>query len=158
MTDSVAGAWTASTVNGHLVLECDVAITTSETDGYTLKTPKELDTTKSWVLAVNTAKVDLNAATVEVDLWAGYDVDFALSGDGAVTAASGFEVASAVISEVKYAKAFTRVDPNYTGSRVQGAAETGGIVNVGTAPYYAINLDGGGAFRGSLNCHFVITQ
>ena len=41
------GAWNVSTVNGRVVAYCDVVQTTAEEYSATLKTPTELDTTKS---------------------------------------------------------------------------------------------------------------
>lgn len=161
MADCVPGAWTWETVNGHLVLECDVVATTSDNDAYTLKTPANtLDPTRAWILMVNTAAADLNSAACIVDIWAGYDDDFALAGDEAVTVTSGYEIASAVIDDCKGTTLSVLIDPNYTGAKVQTALSGPliGVRNCGTAPYYIINLDASGAFKTSVTCHFVIIQ
>ncbi len=162
------GAWTvksvpkSSAVNAGgrkmLVMECDVTATTGETDAYTLKTPTALDGSKPWTLFVNTAAVTLDASGLPVDIWAGYDDDFAITGDSTTVAAtSGGEVASAVMDDVKAEQLATRVDPNYTAAVVQAVTGTGGHVNAGVAPYYAINLDGASTLNAA-TCHFVITQ
>ena len=157
------GAWIASTVNGRVVLKCTVTSTTGETDTYTLKTPKEGTTgggfkpTKPWLLVVNAAGTDISDATDIVDIWAGYSDGFVMSGQGAsVTATDGGEIGSAVISGVSDAALLTTVDPNYTYAVVQGVAGTGGHVNVGTAPYYAINVDGGGARKAADTIFYII--
>ncbi len=151
-------AWTEDSVNGFLVLECNVIQTASESDSYTLKTPaRTLDPTKPWILMVNTTGATLDNATLPVDIWAGYDDDFAMSGDTtAVIATSGGEVASAVMDDVKAEMLTTIVDPNYTGTMVAAATNTVGIVNAGTAPYYAIAIDGGTLIAET--CYFKIIQ
>lgn len=149
--------WTIDEVNGHLVLECSVAAA-SVSDSYTKKTPaRTLDPTKPWILMVNTAGTTLVTGTVLVDIWAGYDDDFALTGDTtAVVATSGGEVASAVMDDVQAEMLTTIVDPNYTGTAVQAATNVVGIVNAGTAPYYVIHLDG--SSLDSATCLFKIIQ
>ncbi|KKL71100.1 hypothetical protein LCGC14_2098300, partial [marine sediment metagenome] len=139
------------------VMECDVVVDSSISDGYTLKTPaRTLDPTKPWKLIVNTASADLDNANVLVDIWAGFDDDFALTGNADPIATSGGEVATAVMDDVKIEPLTVIVDPNYHGTMVQSSTGVVGIVNVGTAPYYAFNLDGD-TFK-SATCHFVIVQ
>ena len=157
----VPGAWTASTAKDHLVLECDVTVTTSEHDAYTLKTPANtIDSTKPWYLMVNSTEVQIDGDALPVDIWAGYSDGFALSGDNGISAAFGGEVASAVMNTVKYNYLAVVVDPNYKDTKVQTtqAGSKTGIVNAGTAPYYAINCHGASAFSGSVTVHFVIIQ
>ncbi len=153
-----SGAWTYGSVNGQLVMECDLDVDSAVSDGYTLKTPaRTLDPTKPWKLMVNTAAADMDDATVLVDIWAGFADDFALSGDaGTVAATSGAEIASGVMDDVKATTLTTIVDPNYTGTMVQAASNVVGIVNAGTAPYYAINLDGD--TMKDVDVHIVIVQ
>ncbi len=152
-------AWVATTVNGHLVLQCDVSQAATELyDSFTLKTPKELDPTKSWILFVNTTAATIGTTALPVDIWAGYDDDFALAGTvNDVTVTSGYEVAGSIMDDVYTDKLASRIDPGYSGTRVQAAADVGGIINVGTAPYYVINCDGGAELE-TETCHFVITQ
>ncbi|KKN17915.1 hypothetical protein LCGC14_0960940, partial [marine sediment metagenome] len=98
-----SGAWTYGSVNNQLVMECDIVVDSSISDGYTLKTPaRTIDPTKPWKLMVNTGIVDIDDATVLVDLWAGFADDFALSGDTTTVAAtSGAEIASGIMDDVK---------------------------------------------------------
>lgn len=151
-------AWTKSTVNKRLVLKCTVTSTTGETDTYTLKTPiNALDPTRPWLLVVNAAATDISDATDPVDIWAGYSDSFVLSGQGAsVTATDGGEVASDVMDGVSDETLITTVNPNRTAAKVQAATGTAGEVNAGTAPYYAINVDGGGARKDADTIFYII--
>lgn len=66
------GAWSKTTVNGMLVLQCTVAGETSDADIITLITPKELDGNKPFSLSVY-ADEDLSAAgSAAVDIWGCY--------------------------------------------------------------------------------------
>ncbi len=153
-------AWVATTVNGHLVLKCNLTqATTTLWDNFTLKTPKNLDTTKPWLLFVNTtAAAAGDGAGLPVDIWAGYDVDFALTGTANdVTVTSGYEVAGSIMDDVHSEMLASHIDPNYTGARVQAATGVAGHINVGTAPYYAINMDDAGEL-GAVTTYIVITQ
>ena len=158
MAGLTSGAWTYGSVNGRLVLECDIVVGTAVSDGYTLKTPaRTIDPTKPWTLMVNTAGADLDGSTLPVDIWAGFADDFALSGDDTTVAAtSGGEIASGVVDDVNTPTLAVIVDPNYHGTAVASATNIVGIVNAGTAPYYAFNLDG--ATLKEATCHFVIVQ
>lgn len=160
MAGLTTSAWTDKVVNGRLVLECDLTQASATTqDAFTLKTPANmLDTTKPWILMVNTAQTAVNNATTVVDLWAGYADNFALTdADTDVTVVGGAEIASAILSDVQAATNATRVNPNYTGTVVAGTATAGGHVNAGTAPYYAINIDGDDTL-GAVVCHVAIIQ
>ncbi|KKN17917.1 hypothetical protein LCGC14_0960960 [marine sediment metagenome] len=154
-----SGAWTDKVVNGRLVLECDLTMAATEVeDAFTLKTPANLlDTTKPWLLFVNTADATVNNATTPVDLWAGWDDAFALTGADAPTATYGAEIASAIMSDVQTTTNTTRVNPYYTGTVVQATATAGGHVNAGTAPYYIINVDGSDTLAAAV-CHIAIVQ
>ena len=158
------GAWAATTVNELLVLKCTVTSTTGETDTYTLKTPERTDAssfdpTKSWALIVNAAATDISDGTDVVDIWAGYSDSFVMSGDSTTTTATdGVEIGSAVITGVSDAVGVCIVDPNFFGTKVQGNPGTPveGHVNVGTAPYYAINVDGGAARKAADTIFYII--
>ena len=158
-------AWDISVVNGHLVMECDVTHEATDEDSYTLKTPaRTLDPTRSWILMVNTAGVTLDGSACPIDIWAGYADGFAMTGNegGTIAANYGVEVAEAVIDTVQNTGYAVIIDPNYNGTTVQtvaGAAPVLGIRNCGTAPYYAIHLDGGSAMDETDKvCHYVIIQ
>ena len=161
MADCVPGAWTSNNVNGRLVLECDVTADVATNDAYTLKTPaRTLDPTRPWVLMVNTAGVSIDDQAVAVDIWAGYDDDFALAGDNGITATSGKEIASAVMDDVQSAALSVLIDPNYTGAKVQSAISGPviGVRNCGTPPYFAINVESDTTMLGTITIHFVIIQ
>ena len=108
---------------------------------------------------VNTSAATIDGSACPVDIFAGYDSDFAITGDNSTIAAtSGGEVASAVIDDVKGAQVSVIVDPNYIGAKVQSTlAGVRGIVNCGTPPYFAFNLDGATTLS-SGTCHWVIVQ
>lgn len=159
MAGLTSSAWSEKVVNGRLVLECDLTQVSSTTeDSFTLKTPaNRLDTTKSWILYVNTEGTAADGQALAVDLWAGWDDQFALTSANPPTATYGAEIASAVMTTVQAKVNAIRVDPNYTGTVVAGNVTVGGIVNAGTAPYYIINLDGGSTL-GAVVVHVAITQ
>ena len=153
------GAWTSKTVNGKLVIECDVVQTTGENNAYTLKTPSTLDTTKPFILMVNTDGDTLDGSALPVDIYAGYDTDFAVTGDaGTMGATSGGLIVADVIDDVKSVANSVRIDPNYTGAKVQSTlAGVRGVVNCGTPPYFAFDLDGASTLTAG-TCHWVIIQ
>lgn len=153
------GAWSSKSVNGKAVFECDVVQTTAENDAYTLKTPKELDTSRAFILMVNTKGATLDGSALPVDIYAGYADNFAITGDGAtVKATSGGLVAADVIDDVKSAANSIIIDPNYNAATVVSTlAGVRGIVNAGTPPYFAFNLDGGTTLTAG-TCHWVIIQ
>lgn len=152
--------WTPDTVNGHLVLKCTLTqASTTIYDGWTKKTPRELDTTKPFIVYFNTAGTALDGATLPVDLWIGYDDNAALADNGGtdVTATNAAEIASAIMDNVKAAKLASRIDPHYTGTRIQAAANVGGMVNGSKPPYFIFNLDGTST-QNAADCLIVITQ
>jgi len=152
------GAWTVKTVNGKMIAECDVTQTTAENDAYTLKTPKQLDTTKPFRVLVNTAGATLDGSALPVDVYAGYSDDFALSGDDGPDVTDGDLALADVIDDVKSVKNGILIDPNYTGSRVTSTlAGVRGVVNLGTPPYFAFNLDGATTLTAG-TCHWVLIQ
>jgi hypothetical protein len=155
------GTWSETSLNGSLILECDVTATVAENDGYTLKTPDSLDTSRPWTLVVNATDQALDAAgtACPVHIWGGYANDFALTGDGAsVAATSGFKVGSSVMDKVQAVQCSVIVDPNYTGAKVQSTdAGVVGIVNCGTHPNYVIHYDGGSTLAAK-TCKIIIVQ
>ena len=156
----VQGAWASTTVNGRLILKCTITSTSSETDCCTLKTPANtLDPTRPWTLIVNAASTDTSDQTDLVDIWAGYSSDFTLTSEGSTcSATSGYEVGSDTITGVSDDIGVVVVDPNFVGTKVQGNAGTpvAGHINVGTAPCYAFNVDGGGARKAADTIFYVI--
>jgi hypothetical protein len=156
------GAWTSKTVNGALVSSCTVTATTAENDAYTLKTPKELDTSRPFLLSVVYSATPDGQAT-PFDIWVGYGDDFALTGnDSTVAATSGakykqiFDDTVLAVTPLVYTFA---IDPYLPVADVVtvAAIATGPKVKVPVAPYYAFNLNGGS----TLNAHtatFTIVQ
>lgn len=153
------GAWSEKTVNGKLVLECDVTNTTAENNAYTLKTPTSLNTKKPFILMVNTDGDTLDGSALPVDVYAGFSDDFAVSGDaGTMGATDGGLVKADIIDDVKSVANSIIIDPNYQGATVQSTlAGVRGIVNCGTPPYFAFDLDGASTLTAG-TCHWVIIQ
>jgi len=145
--------WAKSTSNGYHKWECTVAQTTGEKDAYTLKTPKELDGSKQWSMTMSAAAT-ADGAALPLDLWAGYNDDFAISGDHTTVTAgtNGFEVKQIcddcvlAVGTLKYSWIF---DPELVVADVVtvAAIANGFKVRTPIAPYYAFNLDGGGTLN-----------
>jgi len=146
-------AWVHSSSRGVNKWECTVVQTVAEKDSYTLKTPKELDGSRQWSMAMSAAAT-ADGAALKMDLWAGYNDDFAISGDdGTVTAGTnGFEVQQILddcvlaVTTLKYSFIF---DPELPVANVVtvAAIANGFKVRTPIAPYYAFNLDGAGALN-----------
>ena len=153
------GAWTIQTVSGHSVFTCTVTATTSENDLYTLKTPKELDTTRPWTLFVNTAAVALDGSTLPLDIYGGYADNFEITGDaGTIAATSGGIIYQDAIDDVKSVQLNFSVVPGALAARVKGTlAGVSGYGDVGTLPYYAFSLDGASPLNAA-TCTFAISQ
>ncbi len=154
-------AWVAETVNGRLVLSCNVTHEAADLDNYTLKTPANtIDPNRSWTVFVNVLGVTLDGSAIAVDIWGGYADDFALASDNPPTVTSGGEVVAAAIDDVKSTMISVTVDPNYTGTAVPSTlAGVRGIVNAGVFPYYVINCDGTSTLAETDKvCHYVIVQ
>ena len=140
--------WTTTTSNGYNKFECTVVHTTSESDAYSLKTPSALDGSRPWFLQASTAIAADNAA-LAVDLWIGFNDDFALSGDTtAVTAGSNGVRYKEIMDDARTALPTYRfawiMDPDLpVADVVTLAAITDGLkVRVPAAPYYVIALNG----------------
>ncbi len=147
------GAWTSKTVNDKAVHQCDVTITTAETIAATLKTPKSLDTRKSFVLLVNTEAVTADGATLPVDLYGGYSDSFALGVvTTTLTVTDGFLIAADIMADVKATMGAVIVDPN-----LNIANDADDIIRGASVPYYGIVLDGAGTLN-AVDCRFIIIQ
>ncbi len=139
--------WTSKTVNHKAVHTCTVLPTTAETDAYTLKTPRELDTSKPFTVVLQFSGTP-DASALPVDLWIGYGEDFALSGQGAsVIATNGAnfkQMFDNVVGAVANAYAFL-VDPELIVDDVVtlAAIASGPKIKAPAVPYFAFNLDGG---------------
>jgi hypothetical protein len=144
--------WSVKTVNKHLVMSCTVAATTAEYDAYTLKTPKDLDPTKPWILSVVTSATP-DGSALPLDLWVGYADDFALTTEP-VSATSGYQFKSIfddIVLAVTPIEYCFYMDPESPVADVVtvAAIASGPKVRVPVAPYYIFNLDG----TSTLNAH-----
>jgi hypothetical protein len=148
------GAWTnGETVNGRVVWYCDVTATTAEQISATLKTPKGLDTTKSFTLLVNTEGATLDGTTLPVDIYGGYSEDFALSVvTTTLTVTDGFLLNPDVMADVQSAVGAVIIDPN-----LNIADDADDIVRGQAVPYYGFVLDGAGTLNAA-TCRFMIIQ
>ena len=156
------GAWTVNSVNGKTIMECTVVSTTAENDAYTLKTPKELDGSKPWMLFY-AASGTPDGSALPLDVWVGFKSDFALSGDGATVAATSGsnykQIMDDVVLAVSPAYYCWQIDPNLAVADVVTAAAiaTGLKVKLPAAPYYAFNLDGASTLA-AVSHYFKIIQ
>lgn len=147
------GEWSVNTVNDHLVLICDVVQTVAEEYSATLKTPKELDTTKSFVLIVNSEAVTLDGDTCPVDLYGGYADTFDLSvTTSTLTVTDGFLLNPDIMAAVESSVGVVIVDPN-----LNIADDADDIVRGASIPYYGIVLDGGDTLL-AVTVRFIIVQ
>ena len=154
------GAWSSTSVNGVNVHSCVVTATTAENDGYTLKTPKALDTSKPWVLVANSESIAIDgSSTTVVDIYGGYWDSFAITGDaGTVAATDGTLIGTAVMDDIKASQVSIIVDPNYTGAVVTSTvAGVRGRINLGQFPYYAFNANAGSTLAAA-DCTWKIIQ
>lgn len=141
-------SWDEKYVNGQYVIECTVISTTAETDAYTLRTPKGLDTTKPFTIFYSASGTP-DAQALPMDLWYGFRDAFALSGQGAsVVAASGCmwkQILDDAVTGVTTVKLGIVIDPAQAVADVVtiAAVATGLKTKGATAPYVVINLDGG---------------
>ena len=147
------GAWKQITVNKHYVAYCDVTATTAEQISATLKTPTGLDTSKPFLLVVNSASAALDGSALPVDIYAGYSDSFALTVvTTSLTVTDGVLLNPDVIADVQAAIGATIVDPN-----LQIADDADDIVRGGSVPYYGFVLDGASTLAAA-TCRFIIIQ
>ena len=147
------GAWTEKTINGHYVAYCDVVHTTAEHISATLKTPDGLDTSKPFLLVVNSAGATLDGATLPVDIYVGYSDSFALTVvTTTLTVTDGILLNADVIAAVEAGVGSCIIDPNL---QIADVADT--IVRGGDVPYYGFVLDGAGTLTAA-TCRFIIFQ
>lgn len=157
---SVAGAWTEKTVNGLWRATCNV-VYTSVRDAYTLKTPDNLDSSRSWQLIISAAATP-DGSAVPLDLWVGHDTDFVLSGDNPTVATNGglfVQLTDDINLAVTTIEHIFLLDPYLAVADVVtiAAIATGYKVKVPIAPYYAIALNGATTMA-TTNNDFTIVQ
>jgi len=139
--------WTEHFVNGIYVAECNVIATTAESDAYTKKTPVGLDPSLPWELTFYSTIAADN--TVPIDLWIGWDDQFALSGDTTAVTAGAYganykQIMDDAVAAILNNPYVWEMDPYLKVADVITAAAIGsGLkVKVPIAPYYAFNIDG----------------
>ncbi len=158
----VQGAWVVTTVgtgrNKTLVMKCTVTSTTSETDCITPVTPEELDPTRPWMFIVNAESTDTSDQTDPIDLYAGYAAGITSTSEGSTATVTGGAVVvyASVGDDCSDEFLTVVVDPTYTGTAVTASTGVGGHVNVGTAPYYVISVNGGGARKAADTVFYII--
>lgn len=147
------GAWTESTVNNHYVAQCDVIHTAAEWISATLKTPTGLDTSKPFLLIVNSEAATLDGATLPVDIYVGYSTSFALSVvTTTLTVTDGVLLNPDVMADVKATAGAVIVDP-----KLNIADDADDLVRGAVVPYYGFVLDGAGTLTAA-TCRFMIVQ
>lgn len=151
------GAWTGESHNGLSVWSCTVTATTDDLDIYTLKTPEDLDTNQPWSLFVNTASATLDGtvAAMPVDLYVGWDNQFALAANNAPTVTHGVLYKTDIYDDVRTAVGYIQMFPN-----IDVAEDVAGVAAkcyVPIAPYYAFNIDCASAVSAG-DCTFRIVQ
>lgn len=157
----VQGPWIVATVgtgrNKSVVMKCTVTSTTSEVDVVTPATPSALDPKKPWLLIVNAASADISDATDPIDLYAGYQEGITSTAEGGTATVTGAVVVYAAIGDDVSDEFLTvLVDPTYTGSVVTAQTGRGAHVNIGIAPFYVINVNGGGARKAEDTIFYII--
>ena len=148
-------AWTSKTVNGFMVATCTFASDASLFDTYTLKIPAGLlDGTKPWV-AFFSAAATVDAQAVPLELWIGYDDDFAISGDTPMLATNGAfykQITDDVVLAVTTVQHVFYMHPDLGVADVVtvAAIATGYKINCPPAPYFAFAINGGSAISADL--------
>ena len=141
-------AWTDKTVNGFMVAKCTFASDATIKDTYTFKIPAGLiDGTKPWVMFLSAAGT-LDAQAVPLDIWVGYDDNFALASAEPITATSGGFykrlvddcVLAVTTNEHVY---YMHPDLGVADVVTVAAIAAGYKINCPAAPYYAFAIDGG---------------
>lgn len=156
------GAWSSKTVNGVMVASCTVVSTTAESDAYTLKTPTTLNPRKPWFL-VYYASATPDGQALPLDIWMGFDSDFAITGDSTTVAATSGVQFKQIFDDVVLAVTplfyCFEMDPALPVADVVtvAALTTGPKVRIPVAPYYAFNLDGGSTLA-AVTHYFKIIQ
>uniref|UniRef100_A0A6H1ZYN3 Uncharacterized protein n=2 Tax=viral metagenome TaxID=1070528 RepID=A0A6H1ZYN3_9ZZZZ len=154
------GAWSVTTVNKLMVATCSVVQTIAENDAYTLKTPKELDPTKPWMLVVSTSAAT-DAVAVPLDIWCGFADTFVLAGDGATVAATAGVNFKQLTDDIGFSAATVScfiLDPELPVADVVtiAAIASGYKAKIPVAPYYAFNLDGASTLLAATVTYYII--
>ena len=148
-------AWTTKTVNRRLVATCTVA-GTDDTDLMTLRTPKELDPTRPFSLAVYVPE-DLTAAGASaVDIWGGYADNCSLA---AADAGTNCVLVHANSVDLDAGGTLViNVFPGISGTVTQVTNASPGTALIPPFPYYIFNVDCTAGLQDAATITFTITQ
>lgn len=149
------GDWTGESHNGITTWTCTITATVADYDLYTKKTPEGLDPHKPWTLIVNSAAETVDGTTLPVDLYIGWDDQFALAANNAPTVSHGVLYKADVFDDVQGGIGAILMHPNLTVA--EDVAGVAAKCYVPIAPYYAFNLDGAGTLN-AVDCSFKIVQ
>lgn len=149
------GEWVASSENGITVWTSDVTATTADYDLYTKRTPDGLDPHRPWTLVINSEVVTLDGATLPADLYVGWLASCDLTENNEVVVGDCVLYKADIMDAVEAACYAILMHPNLTVAEDVGTAEAKMYVPV--APYYIINLNGGGTLNAA-TCRFKILQ
>ena len=139
-------AWTIKSNNGFLVLSSTAYTDANNEINFSLKTPKQLDTSKPWSLIVS-ADAAQDGVAAPLMIWGGYSDSFALAGTTTrATATDGVQIGE-LTDDLGYAAAVLgmhfAMSPGSTGLAnvvTIAALATGMRHNVPIFPYYAFEL------------------
>ena len=148
-------AWTGKTVNGRVVLTCNVA-GTDDADITTVRTPKELDPERPWSLAVYINE-DLSASgSAAVDIWGGYSDTCSLAtadvGTDCILVHANSNDLDAGGTQV------INVFPGINGTLTQVTNASPGTALIPPFPYYIINVDLSSTLQDAATIYFTIVQ
>lgn len=157
-----SNVWAKTTVNGFMVLTSTFASDAALYDTFTLKTPAgSVDGTRPFCMFLSAAATLDASDAVPLEVWVGYNDDFALSGEQDMSATNG-AFFKTLTDDCKLAVTTVQhiflIHPNLVVADVVtvGAILTGYKVNVPAAPYYVIAIDGTTAISADLiTCRIV---
>lgn len=150
------GAWSETTVNDTLVLQCTVSGETNDADMITLITPKSLDGSIPWSVIVDPAE-DLTASgSAAVDIWGCYSDSASLA-----TADAGTDcvLVAANSTDIDAGSACViHVLPGVNGNVTQVTNASPGWSVIPAYPRYIINLDLSAGLQDGADVVFTIVQ
>ena len=133
-----------------------------ESDIFTKRTPKTLDPSKPFSVAVQFSNTP-DGAGLPIKLWAGFADDFALSGDTTTVAATnGFQVKQILdVAEGAVTNPYViYCDPQLPVADVVAVASIGSGLKVRTPelPYFIVHFDGASTLTASISYYIWIIQ
>jgi hypothetical protein len=144
MATVVPSAWAVVSAKEYLVAQCTVTTDASQEVLFTLKTPKELDTSKPYTLIVD-ADADQDGAAAPIAIYVGYDDTFALAGTTARCTVTKGCIYGEITDDLGYAAAASVafwMNPGLSVANVVtiAAVATGMKFLSPTAPYHAFEM------------------